>query len=67
MASLQPLDASKLSYTYTITPQQVPDQETLKRTHGTICTDHMIIASWKAEAGWAAPELKPYTGIILTP
>jgi branched-chain amino acid aminotransferase len=67
MASLQPLDASKLSYTYTRTPQEVPDQETLKRTHGTICTDHMIIASWKAEAGWSAPELKPYGPLSLLP
>lgn len=67
MATLQPLDASKLSYTYTSAPRPVPDEETRRRTNDTICTDHMILASWKAEAGWSAPVLKPYGPLSLLP
>ncbi|KAL6235487.1 hypothetical protein BDW75DRAFT_240068 [Aspergillus navahoensis] len=67
MASLRPLDASQLSYTYTTTPREVPDGKTLASNHGTICTDHMIVASWKVDSGWSAPELKPYGPFSLLP
>ncbi|PYI28343.1 branched-chain amino acid aminotransferase II [Aspergillus indologenus CBS 114.80] len=44
MGSSQPLDASRLTYTFTATPRAVPDTQTLSSTRQTICTDHMITA-----------------------
>ncbi|KAL4776104.1 aminotransferase [Aspergillus nidulans var. acristatus] len=67
MDSLRPLDASRLSYTYTTAPREVPDANTLASSRKTICTDHMIVASWNVESGWSAPELKPYGPISLLP
>jgi branched-chain amino acid aminotransferase len=59
------LDASKLTYTYTINPRDVPDEAT--KSKDTICTDHMIIAHWKKSTGWSPPELKPYGPLSLHP
>ncbi|CAG8173228.1 unnamed protein product [Penicillium olsonii] len=67
MNSPQSLDASKLTYAYTTTPQPVPDAETLAKNHKTLCTDHMIVASWDVETGWSAPQLKPYGPLSLLP
>ncbi|RAH51427.1 branched-chain amino acid aminotransferase II [Aspergillus brunneoviolaceus CBS 621.78] len=67
MGSSQPLDASRLTYTFTAAPREVPDAQTLSSTRKTICTDHMITASWNAESGWSAPELKPYGPLSLEP
>lgn len=63
----RPLDASQLTCTYTTTPQEVPDTKTLANTRKTICTDHMVVASWNVETGWSAPELKPYGPFSLLP
>ncbi|KAE8150619.1 branched-chain amino acid aminotransferase II [Aspergillus avenaceus] len=63
----QRLDASKLTYSYTTSPRPVPDEATLASSDETICTDHMIIVSWKAKSGWSAPELKPYGPLSLFP
>ncbi|KAJ5100142.1 hypothetical protein N7532_007143 [Penicillium argentinense] len=67
MADQQPLDASKLTCTYTSNPQEVPSKAALRNGSETICTDHMITASWKAGAGWSAPELKPFGPLGLLP
>ncbi|KAK6217023.1 branched-chain amino acid aminotransferase [Colletotrichum tabaci] len=63
----QELDASKLTYTRTQNPRQVPDLASANAGSETIATDHMIAATWKAGAGWSTPELKPYGPISLMP
>jgi branched-chain amino acid aminotransferase len=67
MVSVQPLDASQLRCEYTTTPRTVPDAETLSKQKQTICTDHMIVASWDVDSGWSTPELKPYGPFNLLP
>ncbi|KAI0134158.1 branched-chain amino acid aminotransferase [Xylariales sp. AK1849] len=63
----QPLDASKLTYTFTKNPQEVPAKGVITFNNSTICTDHMLTATWSAQAGWAAPEIKPYGPLSLMP
>jgi branched-chain amino acid aminotransferase len=62
-----PLDASKLTYTYTQNPRSVPDEANAHSGDETIATDHMVLASWKQSTGWATPELKPYGPLSLMP
>ncbi|KAM6520149.1 hypothetical protein FALCPG4_013701 [Fusarium falciforme] len=62
-----PLDASKLTYTYTQNPRAVPDEASAHAGDETIATDHMVLASWHQSTGWAAPELKPYGPLSLMP
>ncbi|PLB52679.1 branched-chain amino acid aminotransferase II [Aspergillus steynii IBT 23096] len=61
------LDATKLNYSYTTTPRDVPSEATIRGSDETICTDHMIVASWTSKEGWSAPELKPYGPFSLFP
>lgn len=67
------LDASRLIYHLTQSPRPfVPPDATATAASGlgageTICTDHMVLASWDAATGWAAPELKPYGPLSLMP
>ncbi|RYC61271.1 hypothetical protein CHU98_g4940 [Xylaria longipes] len=61
------LDASKLTYTFTENPREVPELGVTEIEGSTICTDHMITAKWSAKNGWAAPELKPYGPLSLMP
>lgn len=61
------LDASKLTYTLTTNPRVIPDEATASAGDETICTDHMITATWKAATGWGTPELKPYGPLSLMP
>lgn len=63
----QELDASQLIFNRTKNPRTVPDLAAANAGSETICTDHMIAATWKAGAGWSAPELKPYGPISLMP
>jgi branched-chain amino acid aminotransferase len=66
--NVQELDASKLTYTFTQNPREVPAVGVTEEANGnTICTDHMITAVWSAKDGWAAPELKPYGPLSLMP
>lgn len=67
MESIQPLDASRSRYEYTTTPRDVPDSKFLATTKQTICTDHMIVASWDVNKGWSSPELKPYGPFYILP
>ncbi|SPN97708.1 probable branched-chain amino acids aminotransferase [Cephalotrichum gorgonifer] len=61
------LDASKLTIERTKSPRPVPSLETANSGPETICTDHMVTATWTASAGWAAPRLHPYGPISLMP
>ncbi|KAI0443743.1 branched-chain-amino-acid aminotransferase [Xylaria telfairii] len=61
------LDASKLTYTFTQNPREVPALGVTEINGSTICTDHMITVKWSAKNGWAAPELKPYGPLSLMP
>jgi len=66
--NVQELDASKLTYTFTQNPREVPAVGVTEEANGnTICADHMITAVWSAKNGWAAPELKPYGPLSLMP
>lgn len=62
-----PLDASKLTYKLTDSPRIVPSEAEANAASETICTDHMVTATWNASTGWSAPELKPYGPISLMP
>ncbi|KAH8171226.1 amino-transferase class IV domain-containing protein [Sarocladium implicatum] len=66
-SSPAPLDASNLTYTLTTSPRHVPDEATANAGLETICTDHMVTATWSESAGWATPELKPYGPLSLMP
>lgn len=38
-----------------------------KLVFGTVTTDHMFIADWNQESGWAAPQIQPYGPLVLDP
>lgn len=63
----QPLVARELSYSRTTIPKPVPDEATVLSSDQSICTDHMISATWKRGVGWSKPELKPYGPLSLLP
>ncbi|KAK1655883.1 aminotransferase [Colletotrichum phormii] len=48
-------------------PQPVPSEATILSSDQSICTDHMIVASWRHGLGWSKPELKPYGPLSLLP
>jgi branched-chain amino acid aminotransferase len=66
-AVYQELDASKLTYSFTQSPLQVPEPGVTANGNKSICTDHMLVANWSAETGWSAPEIKPYGPFMLSP
>lgn len=66
-AAYAELDASRLIYNRTTSPRSVPDEATAFAAPESICTDHMVLASWDATTGWSAPELKPYGPLSLMP
>jgi branched-chain amino acid aminotransferase len=66
-AEKAPLDASKLVYELTKSPRAVPTIEAANSVDDTICTDHMVSATWSAAEGWAAPRIHPYGPISLMP
>ncbi|KAI1635121.1 aminotransferase [Biscogniauxia mediterranea] len=61
------LDASKLTYSFTKQPRDVPPLGVSDINGETICTDHMITVAWSAKGGWETPELKPYGPLALMP
>lgn len=63
----QELDASKLTYTFTKSPQEVPAAGITSFDNCSICTDHMLVANWNSKTGWSAPEIKPYGPFSLMP
>ncbi|KAJ2897295.1 branched-chain amino acid aminotransferase [Zalerion maritima] len=65
---LAPLDMSKIIETRTTAPREVPPEGVIHTFGGeSICSDHMMTASWNAKTGWSAPELKPYGPFTLMP
>jgi len=64
---LQDLDASKLEYHLTSNPRPVPDEAVACSGTETICTDHMLVASWNYQTGWSAPQIRPYGAFTLMP
>ena len=63
----RPLDAAKLVFNYTSTPRNVPPEATAYASNNTICTDHMITATWRQDYGWSVPEVKAYGPLSLFP
>ncbi|KAF2161638.1 hypothetical protein M409DRAFT_28032 [Zasmidium cellare ATCC 36951] len=62
-----PLDASKITHTYTTTPRAVPAPDSDETKSQKTCTDHMVTARWTIESGWETPELKPYGPLSIMP
>jgi len=67
LPSTSPLDASKMTYTYTTSPRAVPEPNSAETKAQKTCTDHMVTARWTEAAGWEAPELKPYGPLEIMP
>ncbi|CAJ2502890.1 Uu.00g102840.m01.CDS01 [Anthostomella pinea] len=65
--NIKELDASKLTYTFTKEPREVPAPGVFNLNDQSICTDHMITVAWSAKTGWKTPELKPYGPLSLMP
>ncbi|RYO79714.1 hypothetical protein DL766_010477 [Monosporascus sp. MC13-8B] len=65
--NVKELDASKLTYTFTKEPRDVPPPGVHSIDDATVATDHMIMAKWSAKSGWATPELRPYGPLSLMP
>ena len=65
--TLAPLDASKLIFTPTTAPKEVPELNSAGILQGGLCTDHMITATWNEREGWAAPELRAYGPLNIMP
>lgn len=61
------LRSQELSYKWTANPQIVPDAATILSSSQSICTDHMITATWERGVGWSSPQLKPYGNLSLPP
>ncbi|RYP13313.1 hypothetical protein DL765_006936 [Monosporascus sp. GIB2] len=65
--NVKELDASKLTYTFTKEPRDVPPPGVHSIDDATVATDHMITVKWSAKSGWATPELRPYGPLSLMP
>lgn len=61
------LDSSRLTVTLTSTPHAVPEQDSVEVWSHSTTTDHMVTVRWTAEAGWEAPEIKPYAAFSIMP
>lgn len=62
-----PLDASKIIITRTKAPRPVPPPGVITFNGESICSDHMVTASWNVKSGWGAPHIKPYGPLTLMP
>lgn len=65
--NVQELDASKLTYTFTQAPRDLPAPGVHSQDDQTIATDHMVTIPWTSRGGWGTPELKPYGPLSLMP
>jgi branched-chain amino acid aminotransferase len=65
--AIHDLDASKLHITHTTTPRQVPKLNSEEVWSVKACTDHMVTVKWTDDAGWHAPEIKPYGPLTIMP
>lgn len=67
VVTYQELDASKLTYNFTKAPKKVPAPGVTSVDNSSICTDHMLTATWNQGTGWSNIELKPYGPLTLMP
>lgn len=65
--ALPGLDASKLTITRTTNPGTVPLPNSPEIWAQKATTDHMLTVSLSATSGWAAPEIKPFGPLSLSP
>ena len=65
--AIHDLDASKLTVTHTNTPREVPEPNSKEVWSAKACTDHMVTVKWTEDAGWHAPEIKPYGPLTIMP
>ena len=65
--AINDLDASKLTITHTTTPRPVPEINSKEVWSVKACTDHMVTVKWTEDAGWHAPEIKPYGPLTIMP
>lgn len=56
-----------MTFTYTISPRPVPPPNGEEAKAQKTCTDHMVTARWTEQAGWEAPELKPFGPLEIMP
>lgn len=63
----EPLRACELSYNRTISPRPVPNEATILSSDQSICTDYMVVVTWKHGVGWSKPALKLYGPLSLPP
>lgn len=61
------LDASKLSITRTENPKTVPALGSPEVWAQNATTDHMLTCRWTEQAGWDAPEIRPYGPLSIMP
>ncbi|OTB07017.1 hypothetical protein M426DRAFT_54406 [Hypoxylon sp. CI-4A] len=64
---VEELNASKITYSFTKEPREVPAPGVHSIDGTTVATDHMITVAWSAKSGWKTPELKPYGPLTLMP
>lgn len=65
--NLHEINASKLTYTFTKEPRDVPPPGVHSIDGSTVATDHMITVKWTAKSGWQTPELRPFGPLSLMP
>ncbi|KAL2421819.1 Branched-chain-amino-acid aminotransferase, cytosolic [Exophiala dermatitidis] len=61
------LDASKLTFTPNLNPKSVPAPNSPEVWSQNYTTDHMLTARWTEQAGWEAPEIRPYGPLSIMP
>ncbi|MCJ1313317.1 hypothetical protein MMC25_006994 [Agyrium rufum] len=64
---LAELDASKIAFIRNRSPREVPAAHSPPVWSQSVCTDHMVAATWTATDGWGAPQLRPYGPLSLMP
>lgn len=65
--TLAKLDASRTRVTLTENRKAVPSPDSPEVKSLKACTDHMVLAKWTSEKGWADPEVVPYGPLSLMP
>jgi len=61
------LDASKLTITPNLNPKPVPALDSPEIWEQNVTTDHMLTVRWTEQAGWDAPEIRPYGPLSIMP
>eukprot|EP00941_MAST-03F_sp_MAST-3F-sp1_P004063 g4063.t1 len=64
-STLSSINPSKLEIHKTSAPKAKPKNESLE--FGKVFTDHMLEIDWDVKNGWAAPQIKPYGDVLISP